>query len=336
MPAQSVSTTRLAAGSFLFRTAHNDHVWIASAQREAEQLAVVLGRHLAPFSPGSASSMSSRAPDAMKAAAVGSARTFLIDCDTAILAQVPSVRDELPNPRVVQMACAQVLDLPVSPLSFAAPGAVAAFTRAVVGGQRDVWAVMAPYFQFSSPADRWLDINLELLAETIRIAGGREVVTVIQVPVNALTERTVGVAAGRYAEAGARLCLLRVAGFDAEEAGVPMVGGYLAASRAMQDAGLAVVADAVGRFGAVAIAAGATGFSSGLRDYRTVPERPIYDDERFTSGKTQYESATDWFGVPHDKVATMRRAGWLAACPVPGCDARWRGASARRTAARHT
>src|SRR5687767_13771755 len=114
----------LAAGSFLFRTAHNDDLWVASRQHEAEQVAVLLGRHLAPFPPGSPSSTRSKAPDALKTAAIAHARTFLIDCVTAILAQVPARAADLPNPRVAEMASAHVLQLPVSPSSFASAGAI--------------------------------------------------------------------------------------------------------------------------------------------------------------------------------------------------------------------
>jgi hypothetical protein len=324
MVVHSVTTTRLAAGSFLFRTAHNDDLWVASQRREAEQVAVLLGRHLAPFPPGSASSSRSKAPDALKTAAVARARTFLIDCDTAILAQVPARAAGLPSPRAAEMASAHVLELPVSPSSFASAGAISSFTRAAVGGQGGAWAITAPYFQFSSGADRWLDINLDLLGETLRVAGGREVVPVIQVRTSALLDATIAAAADRYRQTGVRACLLRVAGFDGEEADIPTITAYLTAAKALQDAGLAVVADATGRFGAVAVADGATAFSAGLRAYRAVPENPIYDDEDFTSSKTLYELPNEWYGIPHDEVVKLRRAGRLPPCPIAGCDARTR------------
>jgi hypothetical protein len=139
--------------------------------------------------------------------------------------------------------------------------------------------------------------------------------------VRALVAGHVAAAAADYAAAGVELGFLRIVGFDPQCATRPEVEAYLRAVDSFTGAGVATVADAVGRFGLVAAAAGAAGFSCGARHHKFVGEDVIVDAEEMTSDPMFYEVPHRWFELDHAQARSDAQHGLLPGCPEGLCGA---------------
>jgi hypothetical protein len=204
-------------------------------------------------------------------------------------------------------------------MSFVPTGNRIAFVQAVAASQAGSAALAAPYFEFESANDRWHKLNLRLIDDTRPLAGGRPLVTFVQAPLSSLLQGEIATAAGSYAMHGVDRVFLRVAGFDPEVAGRTEIDAYRRALDVFTSEGVDAVADCVGRFGLVAVAVGAAGFSSGARHFQRIPEDVTYDTDNMRSEPCLYEVPKRWFAMfPREARKT---AHLLPLCSVIGCSA---------------
>jgi hypothetical protein len=231
---------------------------------------------------------------------------------------VAVAQTSLPTPRVGLMPHAQVLTLPVKPMSFAKAVDRIAFAQTVAAAQAGAAALVAPYFQFERDTDRWHKLNLDMLNDVAPLAQGRPLAAFVQVPIESLLGGQLASAAPSYAGAAADMAFLRVAGFDPETAPARAVRAYRAAIEAFENVGVAAVADSVGRFGLVLAAAGASGFSSGARYFKKVPQELTYDIDEARGEKCLFEVPKRWFAMEPQQAAQTQG---LPNCPIEDCNA---------------
>ena len=174
---------------------------------------------------------------------------------------------------------------------------------------------------FERRGDNWEKLNLQLVADTASLAGGRPLAAFVQAPVSSLTSGQIAAAAVDYASAGVDRAFLRVAGFHPQDAGVQEVRAYRQALDAFTQAGIDAVADSVGRFGLVLAAAGATGFSCGAMHHHYVSSNPLVDADEIFASKMEYEVPDRWFTMARDQARVAAAAGLVPACPVAACAA---------------
>jgi hypothetical protein len=308
---------------FFFRPNHNDHKFLASCpSRGPFDVALLRGRYLAPHPAGSPSAVrGSNGRELIERGCLRSRVDFVVDPDSSCLAQ--GSRSALG--RTAAMAHAQVLDalggLPVTPVVLAASADRRSFVAAALGVQAGARELVAPYFRWAQKGDAWFRLNLEMLVDTVSMAGSRGVAAFVHAPIDALASGDIADAAPAYAAAGARRVFLRIAGFDPAMASTAQLAAYRRAVDAYAAQGLLVVADAVGRFGLVLCSAGAAGFSSGSRNFHLVPEDEISLAEEMWSDEMGYEVPGRWFSVPWNQACRDLAAGVTAPCPQTSCDA---------------
>jgi len=306
---------------FYYRPFWNEHKFLRSYPREGLfDAALLRGRHLAPHPAGSPVAARGETGRELANALNESGGAFVVDPDTPILA-AGGVGD-FPSPRIALMPHAQVLELPVSRISFANPSDRRAFVGAAVGQQAGAQVVTAPYFPFERRGDGWYDLDLDLIADARVIDASRPLAAFVQASVRTLVAGDVGTAAPDYASAGVDLVFLRIAGFDPQTVGQAECRAYRSAIDAFVAAGVPAVADAVGRFGLVLSSAGAAGFSCGALHHKSVSENVIFEAaDEMRSAPLQYEVPHRWYELTHTQARADARRGVLPACPVLGCPA---------------
>jgi hypothetical protein len=306
---------------FFYRPQHNEHRFLEHYPRRGKfDAALIPARYLAPYSPRSKyATQLGLSGRELADSLLSSGTPFVVDPDTAVLVAVSM--SALPTERIGTMPHAQVLNLPLSPMSFAIPANRRTFAQAAAGApQAGAAALSAPYFQFERRGDRWHRLNLDLINDVRPLAQGRPLVTFIQTPLRSLVTGEIADAAASYGETGVERIFLRVAGFDPKQADVTTIAAYRRALGAFEDEGVEAIADCVGRFGLVVVGAGASGFSSGARFFQSVPEHLTYDPaEDIRSDPCLYEVPERWFAM---KPADARNAAHLLPpCPVANCTA---------------
>lgn len=306
-----------AGPSFYYRAEHNDHNFLEHYPRNGPfDAALLAGRYLAPYPPASKPSSWGFTGRELADALDSSGSPYVIDPDTPVLVAPVS---KLPTPRLKNMPHAQTLMLPLSRMSFVANGDRIAFAQDAAAGQRGAAALAAPYFRFEAAGDKWHRLNLKLIEDVKPLTGGRPLVTFVEMPLASLVTGEVAKAAASYARLGVDRIFLRVAGFDTREVDRAAVEAYRRALDAFRNEDVDAVADCVGRFGLVAVASGAAGFSSGARHFQQVPEELTYDTDEMRSDPCCYEVPKRWFAMLPKEA--RRAADLLPGCPVPTCTA---------------
>jgi hypothetical protein len=281
--------------------------------------ALIPARNLAPHPAGSSSAHKGLTGRELADCLAANSAAYTVDPDTPALATADA--SGFPTPRLATMAHAEVLPLPLSLLSFTNPADRVDFVQACVGGQAGAEMLVAPYFGFEMHGDRWQKLNLQLIADSSQMAD-RPVAAFAYASAEALRRGAIRDSADDYADAGAEVVFLRVAGFDPMSASDTTVEAYRRTLAALADAGLLTVAEAVGRFGLVLAGSLGSGFSSGARHRQFTPEQPIYrSTDEMTSEKMRYEVPDRWYALPHSQARRDQRAGLLPACPDSACGA---------------
>jgi hypothetical protein len=313
---------------FFYRPTWNEHRFLAGLPVSGPfDAALLLGRHLAPHPVGSRSHNWGWTGRELPDAVLDGGADFLVDPDTPVL--TAGTARQMPTPRVALMPHAQVLTLPISRIVLANNNDRVDFVRAALAQQAGAAMLTAPYFRFERRGRGWYGDNLQLIADTMTLAGGRPVVCFVHASVEALRQGDVVASARDFATTGASLGFLRIAGFDPQTADGSVIAAYRTAIDAFESAGLAIAADAVGRFGLVLAGAGSAGFSSGARHHRFVPSSPIYDADEMTSDPMTYEVPDRWFGMTATQARQAAAAGLIPGCPVGRCGALTTGSRPR-------
>lgn len=317
----SASSVGLPAGPlFYYRPEHNDHRFLEEyVKAEPFDAAVVPARYLAPHAPRSARALRSDGRE-IATALQATQGPFIVDPDTPVLAHITATGD-VPTPRLRTMPHTQAVALPVTLLSLASPAANTAFVTAALVAQRGASAYAAPYFQFEKVGSGWHRLNLDLVAETVRQSGGREVVAFVQIPVERLVADELVRAAATYSGLGITRVFIRVAGFDPSLASASETRAYRGAIDAFLNASLEPVADCVGRFGLVLAAAGSGGYSGGSRHHQRIASHPVYLTEEMTSDPCMYEVPQRWYAMEVANARQAAQAGAIPACASTACGA---------------
>jgi hypothetical protein len=193
-----------------------------------------------------------------------------VDPDTARLVQSSSATRQ--RPRAANRPLARALALPLTVEQLAHQGNVDALAEAAAVHQLRSRAFAAPYLEVDGVDDPAFAVNLRLLARSRELAGDRAVIAFLQLLRGRLIDSTGAELARRLAASGADVVFVRVRRFKPEQATLAEVIAYGCAVIAGEQAGARVVADCVGRLGPVLVAAGADGFASNARCFRTIPD----------------------------------------------------------------
>lgn len=187
--------------------------------------AIVRGRLLAPHPIGSIERSNGRRGDELAWLLDENATPWVPDPDTPELAHSPAA--DLSSKRLATMPHAELYELPWTLDLLADPEAREAIARNALGIGARSFAAAAVYFEAESLTDPWLEMNLLFVKEAARWAEGRPVCAFVQMPVDALLDGTMAAAADPYADAGARIAMLRVTGFDPDRCTIEEARAYV-------------------------------------------------------------------------------------------------------------
>lgn len=303
-------------GIFFLRPDGQDERFLRSYLPEGTfHAAIVAGRLLAPHPLGSIERSHGRRGDELAWLLEDAAVPWIGDPDTSDLSEFS--REDLPAKRLGLMPHAELYDLPWTLELLDDPETLEAIARNALAAQLRSFAAAAVYLQAESRSDPWFDVNVRAVRETAKWAAGRPVCAFVQVPLGALLDGSLARAADDYARAGARIAVLRVAGFRADDCDLEEASAYVNCVRTWRAAGVAPVADCAGRFGAALVCAGAWGFSAGARFYRRVGARTEQDAIRRRAPSVHLEVPGQWRSLTPRAARARAR---LPDCPETDCE----------------
>ena len=177
---------------------------------------------------------------------------------------------EWSTPRAQSCALARSIELAWTPEQLQDPGLAAELIEQAIALQITSRALAAPYLEVGGDEDSAIEANCALLSLTAERATDQRVVAYLQTLGGRLLDGSAETVAERYVAAGAETIFIRVRRFDPRN--LEHVLAYIKLVEHIEVLGARAVADSVGHFGAVAIAAGAFAFSAGARFFRKVPD----------------------------------------------------------------
>jgi hypothetical protein len=202
--------------------------------------------------------------------AIPAGRELWRDPDTAGLVSRSSLR-LAPSARLRGTALAREFGLPLDLAMFMEnPVLRDRAVDLVLEGQSDSATLIPPYFDVDRRDGPALQLNLQMLRRVIAVAGDEIPTAVLQMTRNRLMIGLMEVVADDYARVGIQRVLLRVRGFESQNAERDELIAYLNVIDAFEQRGVEAILDCVGRIGPVFVAAGARGFSTGTRFFKKV------------------------------------------------------------------
>lgn len=307
---------------YLVRLEHNETGFARRVGANAHGM-VVGARFDAPHWPDSASALRGLDGSELKRAVLAARpELLLIDPDTWLLPFLAG-HDDRSLGRAAAMDCAQVVPLPLRPEHLLADRALlVAFVRAVLRSQADATFPIAPYFLFESADDPWLEVNLRCLEVTRALLGDQPFAAAMYVPLNAIEDETLAVAAGRYAARmpQASTLLLTVCDLRADLAPVTL-GAYLGCVAMLASLGLRVLSDRPSEFGPAAIPFGAQGVVLGTRLYRSARANPHWERDFNPKISTRYLVAARGRRVRVEAAQKWVQKGKVRPCRIRSCKA---------------
>ena len=257
-------------------------------------------------------------------AAVPSNREFWCDPDTAGFVSRSSIH-LAPTARLRGTPLARDFGLPLDLALFAEDSESRDLAVDLVLEHQSGSATRTPpYFDVDRRDGVALQLNLQMLRRTVSAAGDEVPMAILQMTRHRLMAGLADAVAGDYARAGLRRVLLRIRGFEAQSAQRDELVAYLDAVDAFEQRGVEVFPDCVGRLGPVFVAAGAHGFTTGTRFFRTVPAvllsvggggggAPIGVQDAGTWEDRPREEGIDAFGARVASLQSLRELTTLAA-----------------------
>jgi hypothetical protein len=228
--------------------------------------AVISDRYLAPYPDGHP--QEDESADRLADAVDGVNRPFSVDLDTARLQHPASVVRQ--SARSALRPVASVLALPLTVEELRSADAVSALVDAAQISQVRAGAFAAPYLEVDGPDDPRQQINIELLRASRQLAGGRPLISYLQVLHSTLVSGDALKAAIQLVP-HADVIAVRARRVDPANVRPEQARRLieLVASLALRE--VRVVADCAGPAGPPLVAAGADAFSAGTRFFHTVP-----------------------------------------------------------------
>lgn len=243
---------------------------------------------------------------------------YVIDPNTPALTASRVLEDEGARLRASSMV--RAVTLPLRARELVNRGRREAFVDDTMLLQAGASAVAAPYLEYKLGGDEVLRINIAMLRRTVATAGRQLPIAFIQVTAGALRRGLVTQLAPWYASTGVKRVFLRVRKLNAEAATTVEFKAFLDAIAAFNSLGVELVPDCVGRLGPALVAGGASSFSSGPVNFRSVSGSLL---NRSGGGGVPvfYEVAGGFRAVDR----TGRQS--VGTCSVPGCRADRPGAT---------
>jgi hypothetical protein len=241
---------------------------------------------------------------------------WLLDPDTARLGHHRAA--ERLRPRAANSPIVRALALPLTPSLSMPSGEAEALVDAAAGVQLRSTMFTAPYLEFAGTEDPRFATNLRLLELVRERAGDRTVVAVLQTTARYLRDGSAAEAGRALAACGAKIVLIRIRRFAAEEASSADLVAYGRAAIAIERAGASAIPDAVGRLGPVLVACGADGFSTGAYHFRSVPADLCPDGGGAGQPALSWEVPDRFTSIER---STVRLAAERATCRYPRCPA---------------
>jgi hypothetical protein len=253
-----------------FRPDNGDAAFIAALTGNVPFDGVILpARYLAPYPAEGPQGDSDALPDALAQQHI----QFIVDPGTAELT-MPSFLTRA-SQRHRQSPIASACPLPLQLAYLRDAGARAHFLDVVLSTQTRAGGLVPPHLELQARDNGELEINLQLLEQTVLAAAGKRVVAFLQCTPAALRRgRPVAVAA-RYRRAGASHVVLRVRGLRNEQLDRSDFEQYLAVIDAFGAQEVEVTVDCSGQAGPAFVAGHARGFATGWLHFRSVAKRPF-------------------------------------------------------------
>ena len=301
----------MSRGRFYLRCESDEWDFIKDLQTPLPfDAAVTSDRYLADYPEGHARFGEPR--DRLATALDGQGVRWSVDPDTARLEQKGSGKRQ--RPRAANRPLARAIPLPLSAQRLAGRDAIDALVEAGARHQLGSRAFAAPYLEVETLNDPRLAVNLRLLARSRELAGDRALIAYLQITRRHLLDGSAGGVAERLAGAGAEVIFVRVRRFEPEAATPEEVLAYAAVIEAGTRAGVRMVADCVGRLGAVLVATGADGFATNAWRFRKVSSDLHPAGGGGAAGELLWE-------VPDAALGLAASAATSVSCQVEGCPA---------------
>lgn len=292
-----------------FRPENGDAALLASfAQPAPFDAAILAARYLAPYiEPGQGD------PDALPDALANRNLQFIVDPGTPELA-MPSFEARA-SERHRQSPIAKALPLPLEIAALRDEGARNYLVEIVLSTQTRAAALVPPHLERQARDNGELDINLQMLEQTVASAGAKRVVAFLQCTPAALRLGAAIGVARRYKAAGATHVVLRVRGLRNQEMSRADFECYLDVIEDFLRHQVELTIDCCGRAGPPLVAGGARGFSTGWLHFRSVAKRPF--------GPGGGGSEPGRYEVPGGFIDVVPPGAPLAGreCPVANCRA---------------
>jgi hypothetical protein len=257
----------------------------------------------------------------LKNAALRARIPFLLDIETWRLPYLSDREDESFG-RDVHTMTAQAVPIPLTSESLADEATTHSLVRAAVSAQVGAARTFAPYFQFTSLDDPWLEVNLRCLVLTRGLLGDLAVAAWIYVSRDTMLSGVLPYVASRYAAvlpAGATVVLTvsdMQPDLDADQ-----LASYFHALGAFARAGIPVIVDRCGEAAIPAVAAFAVGSMLGTRLYRTAPSSPQFTNEFNPRIPLRFFERRKGRLISREKALKWHKSGRLVRCAHPGCRA---------------
>lgn len=311
---------------YLIRLEHNETGFARRAVGHAGGF-VIPGRFDAPHWPDSPSARRGQHGSELKQAVLDARpERLLIDPETWLLPWLTSPEDASLG-RAARMAPAQEVPLPLRPGHLRRDRDLRAeFVRAAARSQSDADWPIAPYFLFDSSESEWLDVSLDCI-ETMRALVGDGVFgAAMYVPLHAVADGTLLVAAERYAAALPRGAPLVLTVCDLRpELDADTLAAYLRSVEALSRRGLEVIVDRPSDFAPATIPFGARAVVLGTRLYRTASASPRWEHDFNPKIATRYLVAGQARRLQVERARRLAAAGRIPRCAVRSCRALDRG-----------
>jgi hypothetical protein len=173
--------------------------------------------------------------------------------------------------RLLQTPYAHAFTLPLDPAVLIGRDARREALEIAIATQAGSETAVPPYFDVDRRDSAAAQVNLQLLRELAASVAEQVPTVIVQMTRHRFLSGLAAELAADYAAAGARRVVIRVRGLQSQHASAQELTAYLDAIEAFERRGLATLGDCAGMLGPVLVAGGASGFTTGTRFFRSVP-----------------------------------------------------------------
>jgi len=255
------------ASQLFYRCEHDDWDFL-DGRGSVFDAALVAARYLAPY-PNDHPSFG-KDPTRLAVAVKRTGRPVQIDPGTAGLCSRSVLKSGAA--RLRNTACAGVCDLPLKEADLRSRTRREAFVDAAIESQSALTdEITAPYLDQRGASDPRFELNILMVQRTVASVGPEYSSAFLQGTRGSLVSGAMaGVVAG-LATTGVKRVFIRPRGLAAQEATAEELEAFAWVIELFSRRGVQAVPDSVGRLGPFLVAAGASAFTTGAHNFRSVP-----------------------------------------------------------------